>query len=247
MNCSIDRCRSVARARGSPVCNKLPNPERLPLSRERAHYLLRDHQSYPCHGVVEGFTLVQLKRVTRRGEYALAEMLHFEDLQVGQRWLSPARTITADDVTDFAELTGDHTALHAKSDEDGEPTSPFRQPVAHGLLGLSVLAGLSSEHPRVQTLALVGLGGWDFRHPIYFGDTVHVETQIVAIEPHGRRAGRVTWHRRLVGSRGQVLQEGSLVTLVATRTPRPRIAATVDRTYATAELPKMSEPASHPR
>lgn len=153
----------------------------------------------------------------------------------------------ADDVMDFAELTGDHTALHANSDQEGESVSPFRRPVAHGLLGLSVLAGLSSEHPRVQTLALISLGGWEFRHPIYFGDTVHVETEIVAIEPHGRRAGRVTWDRRLVGSRGQVLQEGSLVTLVAARTPRPRAATAVARTYAPAKLPKMPEPASQPR
>lgn len=177
----------------------------------------------------------------------MAEMLHLEDLQVGQRWLSPSRTIMADDVTDFAELTGDHTALHAKSDEEGESLSPFRRPVAHGLLGLSVLAGLSSEHPRVQTLALVSLGGWEFRHPIYFGDTVHVETEVVAIEPHGRRAGRVTWYRRLIGSRGQLLQEGSLVTLVAARVPQPRATAAVVRSYATAELPKMAESVSHPR
>lgn len=177
-------------------------------------------------------------------------MLHFEDLQVGQRWLSPPRTITGDDVTDFAELTGDHTPLHAASDETGEPISPFRRPVAHGLLGLSVLAGLSSEHPRVQTLALVSLGGWEFRHPIYFGDTVHVETEIVAIEPHGRRAGRVTWFRRLMGSHGQVLQEGSLVTLVAARTRRPRAAAALGHDYAAAsstEMAKMAPQPVHPR
>lgn len=177
-------------------------------------------------------------------------MLHFEDLQVGQRWLSPPRTVTSDDVTDFADLTGDHTPLHGASDESGEPISPYRRPVAHGLLGLSVMAGLSSEHPRVQTLALVSLGGWDFRNPIYFGDTVHVETEIVAIEPHGRRAGRVTWFRRLLGSRGQVLQEGSLVTLVAARTRRPRAATTVGSGYATAaatEMHKMTAHPAHPR
>lgn len=182
----------------------------------------------------------------------MTETLHFEDLQVGQRWLSPARTITADDVTDFAELTGDHTPLHSSRDAS-EPASPFGRPVAHGLLGLSVLAGLSSEHPRVQTLALVSLGGWEFRRPLYFGDTVHVETEIVEVEPHGRRAGRVTWHRRLLNAGGQVLQEGSLVTLVAARTLRSRTPRTVGVAAKTSPYgaapasPKVPTAASHPR
>ncbi|WP_164102347.1 MaoC/PaaZ C-terminal domain-containing protein [Candidatus Laterigemmans baculatus] len=182
----------------------------------------------------------------------MAETLHFEDLQVGQRWLSPARTITADDVTDFAELTGDHTPLHA-SNAAGESSSPFGRPVAHGLLGLSVLAGLSSEHPRVQTLALVSLGNWEFRRPLYFGDTVHVETEIVDLEPHGRRAGRVTWHRRLISAAGQILQEGSLVTLVAARTAHKRkpqpvgVGAKLNSYTAASGLPKVPTAASHPR
>lgn len=181
------------------------------------------------------------------GDDALAETLHFEDLQVGQRWLSPSRTVTADDVTDFAELTGDHTPLHGSQPESTEAASPFGRPVAHGLLGLSVLAGLSSEHPRVQTLALVSLGNWEFRRPLYFGDTVHVETQIVETEPHGRRAGRVTWQRRLISAAGHVLQEGSLVTLVAARTPRARVVAGKTTSYAPAAIPKVPTAASHPR
>jgi acyl dehydratase len=143
-------------------------------------------------------------------------MLHLEDLQVGQRWISPSRVISADDVTDFAELTGDHTPLHGALASRSAGT-PFGRPVVHGLLGLGIMAGLSSEHPRVQTLALVNLGGWEFRHPIYFGDSVHVETEVLMIEPHGRRAGRVLWIRRLIGDRGLVLQEGTMETLVARR------------------------------
>lgn len=150
--------------------------------------------------------------------------LHLEDLQIGQRWISPSRVISADDVTDFADLTGDHTPLHNQNiSSDGG--TPFGRPVVHGLLGLSIMAGLSSEHPRVNTLALVSLGEWDFRSPIYFGDSVHVETEVIAIEPHGRRAGRVRWLRRLIGKRGVVLQEGVIETLVARKKPAGRLRA----------------------
>lgn len=146
--------------------------------------------------------------------------LHFEDLYVGQRWLSPSRIISADDVTDFADLTGDHTPLHNRT--GGRVETPFGRPVVHGLLGLSIMAGLSSEHPRINTLALASMGEWQFRSPIYFGESVHVETEVESLEPHGRRAGRVVWRRRLLGSRGQVLQEGTIETLVARLTPASR-------------------------
>ena len=175
-------------------------------------------------------------------------MLNLEDLQIGQRWLSPSRVISADDVTDFADLTGDHTPLHAGSSGDTMET-PFGRPVVHGLLGLSIMAGLSSEHPRVNTLALVSLGDWEFRSPIYFGDSVHVETEVVSIEPHGRRAGRVRWHRRLIGARGQILQEGTIETLVARQHPATRERGTqaVPTVNAGASPSNLAAPVRNPR
>lgn len=175
-------------------------------------------------------------------------MLHLEDLQIGQRWISPSRVISADDVTDFADLTGDHTPLHDHSADPAKGT-PFGRPVVHGLLGLSIMAGLSSEHPRVKTLALVSLGEWEFRHPIYFGDSVHVETEVISLEPHGRRAGRVRWHRRLIGDRGQILQEGTVETLVARLTPATRKPTTskVPAINAVPSATAVSTSSRHPR
>ncbi len=89
--------------------------------------------------------------------------------------------------------------------------------MAHGLLGLSVLAGLGSDHPNASTLALVGISDWQFEAPIFFGDRVQVVTEVVQIQQHGRRAGRVTWLRQLVNQHGKIVQRGNFVTLVATR------------------------------
>jgi 3-hydroxybutyryl-CoA dehydratase len=141
--------------------------------------------------------------------------IFFEDLQVGDRWISANREITADDVADFAELTGDHDPLH--TDQLESSASPFGGPVAHGLLGLSVLAGLSSEQPLVSTLALVSISNWRFEAPIFFGDCVHVVTTVMETSSHGRRAGRVTWLRQLVNQDNRVVQHGTFVTLVATK------------------------------
>ena len=140
--------------------------------------------------------------------------LYLEDLAIGDRWWSDAREISGDDVSDFAGLTGDADPLHQAGDAD----SPFGGPVAHGLLGLSVMAGLSSDHPRVATLALVEVSDWRFEAPIYFGDQVRVLTTVESISSHGRRAGRVVWHRQLFNQVDRVVQSGRIICLVARQT-----------------------------
>lgn len=148
----------------------------------------------------------------------MEEPLYFEDLQVGDCWTSDSREISGEDVADFAGLTGDHDPLHTHQLIGGD--SPFGEPVVHGLLGLSVLAGLSSGSPAVATLALVGISDWKFEAPIYFGDCVHALTRVTDLAPHGRRAGRVTWLRQLINQKHRIVQQGTFVSLVATRVRR---------------------------
>ena len=154
------------------------------------------------------------------------ELLHFEDLSVGDQWVSPGREITGDDVENFAQLTGDHDPLHEQHAVD----SPFGEPVAHGLLGLSVLAGLSSDCPRAATLALVGISDWSFEAPVFFGDVVHVMTEVESIHKHGRRTGRVTWVRQLINQKGRIVQQGRFVTLVGTKARARRLSETAGPT-----------------
>ncbi|MEL6895682.1 MAG: MaoC/PaaZ C-terminal domain-containing protein [Planctomycetota bacterium] len=147
------------------------------------------------------------------------EPLYFEDLAVGSQWTSQPRIITPQDVATFAELTGDHDPLHANLD-DADDDNRFGRPIAHGLLGLSLMAGLSSRAPLVKTQALVMVQDWQFRHPIYFGDAVHAVTEVRNLRPYGKRAGRVTWFRKLVNQDGRVVQRGEIITLVSVRTPQ---------------------------
>jgi 3-hydroxybutyryl-CoA dehydratase len=143
--------------------------------------------------------------------------LTFEELQIGQRWNSDSRTIALEDVYQFAELTGDRDRLHV--DPDFASRGPFGKPVAHGMLGMSILAGLSSTAPFVKTAALVDIRSWTFLRPIFPGDSVHVVTEIVDLKPHGRRHGEVHWYRQLINQKGDKVQEGVLVTLVSRNAP----------------------------
>ena len=145
----------------------------------------------------------------------MAEILWFEDLRVGDRWVSESRQVTEADVVQFADLTGDFNPLHV--DEEFAKQTPFRQPIAHGLLGMSLVAGLGSVSPNVETVAFLGIQDWDFRKPIFFDELLHVVTVVRELEPNGRRRGRVTWHRQLINQDAQVVQEGLFVSLVACR------------------------------
>jgi acyl dehydratase len=148
------------------------------------------------------------------------EALHFEDMEVGARWTSRARTVTEADVGNFAGLTGDYDPLHV--DHEYAKQTPFGRPIGHGLLGLSLVAGLGSQCPPVRTLAFTAIRDWQFLKPIYIGDTVYAVAEVVEKQANGRRSGRVIWKRQLVNQNEQVVQEGMLETIVAVRQPKPR-------------------------
>jgi 3-hydroxybutyryl-CoA dehydratase len=143
----------------------------------------------------------------------MSHSLAFEDLHVGQRWESRSRTITESDVVNFAGLTGDFDPLHV--DHEYARNTPFGKPIAHGLLGLSLVAGLGSTYPAVHTIAFVEVREWKFLRPAFFGDTVRVLNEVVEKRSRGRRTGEITWRRRLINQNGAIVQEGLFVTLVA--------------------------------
>jgi 3-hydroxybutyryl-CoA dehydratase len=142
--------------------------------------------------------------------------LFFDDLAVGDEWESPGRTVTEADVVNFAGVSGDFNAIHI--DHQSALKGPFRRPIAHGVLGLAIASGLASATPRVDTMAFLSILEWRFLHPIFFGDTIHVVTRVVALEPKSRgRRGVVTWRRELVNQHGVTVQEGSTQTIVRGR------------------------------
>jgi acyl dehydratase len=117
-------------------------------------------------------------------------------------------------------LTGDYDPLHV--DHEFAKGTPFGRPIAHGMLGLSLLTGLGSHCPAVNTLAFVAIRDWRFLLPVFVGDTVHIVNEVIEKNLSGRRAGQVIWKRQLINQKGDVVQSGTLETLVALREIRPR-------------------------
>ena len=142
--------------------------------------------------------------------------LSFEDLQVGDEYRSPGRTVTEADIVIFAGLSGDYNVLH--TDAEYMKASLYGERIAHGLLGLSVQHGLLARSmPARAGERFVGLK-WKFKGPIKIGDTLHARARIVAKKDAREPGwGVVTMQRQVLNQRGEVVQEGETEHLVSRR------------------------------
>lgn len=148
---------------------------------------------------------------------------YFDDVEVGQEWESLGRTITETDIVNFAGLSGDYNAIHV--DHQYAQNTPFRRPIAHGLLGLAIASGLGQHAPPMRTVAFLRIREWIFREPIFIGDTIRVRCRVLEKEARSRgRRGVITWQRQLINQDGKVVQEGITQTLVQGRPSEPSAA-----------------------
>jgi acyl dehydratase len=142
--------------------------------------------------------------------------LFFDDVEVGQEWESQGRTVTETDIVNFAGLSGDFNPIHV--DHEFAKTTAFRQPIAHGLLVWAISSGLGVHCPPMRTLAFLSIKDWQFRGPIFKGDTIHLKSKVIDKEIRARgRRGVITWERQIVNQEGKIVQEGITVTLVEGR------------------------------
>ena len=142
--------------------------------------------------------------------------VYFEDIQIGEEYVSPGRTVTETDVVIFAGLSGDYNVLH--TDAEHMKSSQFGERIAHGLLGLSIQQGLLDRVVTAQVTGPLAALKWKFKGPIKIGDTIHVEARVTD-KRDGEQPGWgvVTVARRVVNQRGEVVQEGETDQLVGRR------------------------------
>src|SRR5947207_12091426 len=113
--------------------------------------------------------------------------LYFDDVEVGQEWESSGRTVTEADVVNFAGVSGDFNPIHM--DHEFARTTPFRRPIAHGLLVFSIGSGLSLYAPPMRTLAFLQIREWHFKEPTFVGDTIRTLSKVLEkqVRARGRR------------------------------------------------------------
>jgi acyl dehydratase len=138
-------------------------------------------------------------------------VLYYEDLTEGQTFTSPARTVTETDLVNFAMLSGDWNAIH--TDEEFAKSTYYGKRVVHGLFGLSMMTGLLDRTGLFggSAIAMLGIKDWNFKAPVFVGDTLHFEMEIVSKRlTSERERGIVDRKFSLINQRGEVVQEGHI-------------------------------------
>jgi len=135
-------------------------------------------------------------------------------LKVGYTFDTAGRTITEADVVNFACLSGDFNRLHV--DAEFAQNTPFKERIAHGLLVLSVISGLTTQAVEYRQLepsiiALININ-CRFPKPTFLGDTIFARITIVEKQDNVR-PGRdeITLRREAINQRGEVVLQADFI------------------------------------
>ena len=107
--------------------------------------------------------------------------LYFEEFSVGQKFEHTIRrTITEADNVWFSALTHNPAPLHL--DAEYMKHSEFGKRIVNSCLTLAFMVGISIGDTTVGTT--VANLGWDevrFPKPLFHGDTIHIETEVLEV------------------------------------------------------------------
>ncbi len=108
------------------------------------------------------------------------------------------RTITEADNVGFTTMTMNPAWLHLDADYAANETE-FGQPLVNSLLTLGMVIGISVHETTLgTTVANLGFEKVEFPAPVFHGDTLRVETEVMASRPSSSRPGQgvVTFEHR---------------------------------------------------
>lgn len=108
------------------------------------------------------------------------------------------RTVTETDNVLITTLTLNPARLHLDH-EYAEHETEFGRPLVNSMFTLALLVGMSVlETTHGTTIANLGFEAVTFPAPVFCGETLHAETEVVAARPSGSRpdAGIVTFEHR---------------------------------------------------
>jgi acyl dehydratase len=114
-------------------------------------------------------------------------MTAFDRLTIGARFVTPSRTVSAEDASEIVRRAGYTHPLFASL-----ATGATEAAVIPGQLTLLLLGGLAEQTDAFDetTLALVSLEAVEFRSPARVDDRIRLEMEVIdkSLSPGGRRA-----------------------------------------------------------
>ncbi|ACL41014.1 phenylacetic acid degradation protein paaN [Pseudarthrobacter chlorophenolicus A6] len=139
---------------------------------------------------------------------------HLETLRIGDAVRSDLRQVTLEDITAFANTTGD--TFYAHTNQEAAEANPFFPGiVAHGYLLLAWGAGLFVEPAPGPVLANYGLENLRFITPVAAGDSIRVTLTAKKITPRETdEYGEVAWDAVLTNQDDEIVATYDVLTLV---------------------------------
>jgi acyl dehydratase len=116
------------------------------------------------------------------------------------------RTVSETDNTLFSTLTMNPAALHL--DEEAAATTEFGTRIVNSLFTLGLLVGLSvPETTHGTTVANLGFEEVTFPAPVFPGDTIHAQTEVVSARESRSRPeqGLVVFEHRAYNQRDELV------------------------------------------
>ena len=144
---------------------------------------------------------------------------YWEDYNVGDKFISPERTVTDAMIVIPTAIAG-YTQAFFWSEEAAKKT-PFGTRIGPGPLTLLFMGGLEEQTGMWDdktAIALVGIDKVRVRAPLRAGDTIHVELEITEKRETGKPDRGVIIHRSVCkNQKGEVIAEMELAHLVKRR------------------------------
>ncbi|MGH6877499.1 MAG: MaoC family dehydratase [Rhizomicrobium sp.] len=133
--------------------------------------------------------------------------LYFEEFTVGQTFVHPIRrTVTEADNVFFTAMTHNPAQLHL--DEEYGKTTEFGARIVNSLFTLGLMIGISvGETTLGTTVANLGLDEVRFPKPVFHGDTLHVESEVLELRESKSRPqnGIVVFAHRAFNQKGDLV------------------------------------------
>jgi acyl dehydratase len=150
----------------------------------------------------------------------MTAVLYLDDLAVGRRFVTRSVTLTLEGCKAFA-AEFDPQPFHL--DDDAAQRSVFGRIAASGWYTASLSMRLLVEGELTIAGGLIGLGGeikWP--RPTYPGDTLRVETEVLAVRVSESKPGRgiVTVRNQTMNQHGEPVQTAVVKMLVPRRAER---------------------------
>ncbi|MEY3421242.1 MAG: phenylacetic acid degradation bifunctional protein PaaZ, partial [Bacteroidota bacterium] len=186
---------------------------------------LRGVRHYMQRCAIQG-TPSSITAVTRQYQYGARYIegdkhpfkKYFEELSIGETYITHKRTVTDTDIVNFANVSWDH--FYAHTDVTALEGTPFTQKVAHGYFVLSAAAGLFVDAAKGPVLLNYGLEECRFTKPVYAGMTIGVRLTVKEKSEQEKREeedytkGIVKWLVDVYDELGETVAIATILTMV---------------------------------